>query len=127
MKNLKYDLPSGIVVFIVAIPLCLGIALASGAPLMSGIISGIIGGIVVGILSGSSTSVSGPAAGLATVVLASISKLGAFEVFSMALIIAGFLQLVGGYFKGGIIADYIPSNVIKGLLAQWRKYVYTFI
>ncbi len=117
MKNLKYDLPSGIVVFIVAIPLCLGIALASGAPLMSGIISGIIGGIVVGVLSGSSTSVSGPAAGLATVVLASISKLGAFEVFSMALIIAGFLQLVGGYFKGGIIADYIPSNVIKGLLA----------
>jgi carbonic anhydrase len=117
MKNLKYDLPSGIVVFIVAIPLCLGIALASGAPLMSGIISGIIGGIVVGILSGSTTSVSGPAAGLATVVLASISKLGAFEVFSMALMIAGFLQLVGGYFKSGIIADYIPSNVIKGLLA----------
>ncbi len=117
MKNLKYDLPSGLVVYLVALPLCLGVALASGAPLLSGIISGIIGGIVVGFFSGSQTSVSGPAAGLAAIVLASITKLGGFETFSTALLIAGFLQMAGGYFKGGIIANYIPSNVIKGLLA----------
>lgn len=116
MKHLKYDLPSGIVVYLVALPLCLGIALASGAPIMSGIISGIIGGIVVGSISGSSTSVSGPAAGLATVVLASITQLGSFEIFSTALLIAGVLQLGIGCFKGGAIANYIPSNVIKGLL-----------
>ena len=118
MKNIKYDLASGIVVYLVALPLCLGVALASGAPLLSGIISGIIGGIIVGYLSGSHTSVSGPAAGLATVVLASIAQLGGFEIFSTALLIAGFLQLAAGYFKGGIIANYIPSNVIKGLLAS---------
>lgn len=117
MKNLKYDLPSGLVVYLVALPLCLGVALASGAPLLSGIISGIIGGIVVGFFSGSNTSVSGPAAGLAAIVLASITKLGGFEIFSTALLIAGFLQMAGGYFKGGVIANYIPSNVIKGLLA----------
>lgn len=115
--KLKYDVPAGMVVFLVALPLCLGIALASGAPLISGIVSGIIGGIVVGCLSGSQTSVSGPAAGLAAVVLASISKLGGFEMFSAALLIAGLLQLVSGVFKGGFIANYIPSNVIKGLLA----------
>ncbi|MES2005535.1 MAG: SulP family inorganic anion transporter [Bacteroidota bacterium] len=115
--KIKYDLPAGLVVFLVALPLCLGIALASGAPLLSGIISGIIGGIVVGTLSGSSTSVSGPAAGLAAVVLAAITKLGGFEVFSAALFIAGFLQLLCGLLKGGFIANYIPSNVIKGLLA----------
>lgn len=117
MKNLKHDIPAGIVVFLAALPLSLGIALASGAPLMAGIISGIIGGIVVGILSGSTTSVSGPAAGLATVVLASILKLKGFETFSIALIIAGLMQMAAGAAKGGIIADYIPSNVIKGLLA----------
>lgn len=117
MKNLKYDFSSGIVVYVVALPLCMGIALASGAPLLSGIISGIIGGIVVGYLSASQTSVSGPAAGLAAIVLVSITKLGGFEVFSMALILAGLFQIAGGYFKGGIIAKYIPSNVIKGLLA----------
>jgi carbonic anhydrase len=117
MKNLKYDIPAGIVVYLVALPLCLGIALASGAPLMSGIISGIIGGVIVGSLSGSSTSVSGPAAGLATVVLASITQLGSFETFSVALVIAGVLQLIIGCLKGGAIANYIPSNVIKGLLA----------
>lgn len=115
--NIKYDLPAGLVVFLVALPLCLGIALASGAPLLSGIISGIIGGVVVGSLSGSSTSVSGPAAGLAAVVLAAITKLGGFEIFSAALFIAGFLQLLCGLLKGGFIANYIPSNVIKGLLA----------
>jgi len=117
ISKLKYDFPAGVVVFLVALPLCLGIALASGAPLLSGIISGVIGGIVVGFLSGSQTSVSGPAAGLAAVVLASITKLGGFEVFSAALFIAGFLQLAIGLLKGGFIANYIPSNVIKGLLA----------
>lgn len=117
ISRLKYDFPAGLVVFLVALPLCLGIALASGAPLLSGIISGVIGGVVVGFLSGSQTSVSGPAAGLAAVVLASITKLGGFEVFSAALFIAGFLQLASGLLKGGFIANYIPSNVIKGLLA----------
>lgn len=117
LSKIKYDLPAGLVVFLVALPLCLGIALASGAPLLSGIISGIIGGVVVGFLSGSQTSVSGPAAGLAAVVLASITELGGFEIFSVALLIAGFFQLGSGLLKGGIIANYIPSNVIKGLLA----------
>jgi carbonic anhydrase len=104
-------------VFLVALPLCLGIALASGAPLFSGIISGIIGGIVVGLASGSHTSVSGPAAGLAAVVLASITKLGAFEILLAAIVIAGALQLIMGVARAGVIANYIPSNVIKGLLA----------
>ncbi|MDO9184407.1 MAG: SulP family inorganic anion transporter [Bacteroidia bacterium] len=117
MKNLKYDLPSSLVVYLVALPLCLGVALASGAPLLSGIISGIIGGVIVGFFSGSQTSVSGPAAGLATIVLASITELGGFEVFSVALLLAGVLQMAGGFFKGGMVANYIPSNVIKGLLA----------
>jgi carbonic anhydrase len=117
MANLKQDLPAGIVVFLVALPLCLGVALASGAPLLSGIISGILGGIVVGFLSKSSTSVSGPAAGLAAVVLSSIHQLGSFETFLAAVFIAGIIQLVIGSLKAGFIADYIPSNVIKGLLA----------
>ena len=116
-NTLKYDLPAGIVVFLVALPLCLGIALASGAPLFSGIISGIIGGIVVGAVSGSHTSVSGPAAGLAAVVLASITKLGAFEILLASIFIAGVLQLILGVARAGFIANYIPSNVIKGLLA----------
>ncbi|MET0265939.1 MAG: SulP family inorganic anion transporter [Duganella sp.] len=117
MKNLKYDIPASLVVFLVALPLCLGIALASGAPLMSGVISGIIGGIVVGALSGSHTSVSGPAAGLAAVVLASITKLGAFEILLVAIVIAGVLQLIMGVCRAGFIANYIPTSVIKGLLA----------
>jgi carbonic anhydrase len=116
-NTLKYDVPAGIVVFLVALPLCLGIALASGAPLFSGIISGIIGGIVVGLISGSQTSVSGPAAGLAAVVLASITKLGAFDILLVSILIAGVLQLAMGLLRAGFIADYIPSNVIKGLLA----------
>lgn len=115
--KIKNDFPASIVVFLVAIPLCLGIALASGAPLLSGIISGIIGGIVVGALSGSHTSVSGPAAGLAAVVLASITQLGNFEVFLMAVLLAGIFQFIAGISKLGFIANYIPSNVIKGLLA----------
>lgn len=116
-STLKYDIPAGIVVFLVALPLCLGIALASGAPLLSGVISGIIGGIIVGMVSGSQTSVSGPAAGLAAVVLASITKLGAFEILLVSMLIAGVLQLAMGIFRAGFIANYIPSSVIKGLLA----------
>jgi MFS superfamily sulfate permease-like transporter len=117
IHNLKYDLPASIVVFLVALPLCLGVALASGAPLMSGIIAGIIGGIVVGSISQSQTSVSGPAAGLAAVILASITKLGSFEILLTSILIAGSLQLAMGIFRAGFIANYIPSNVIKGLLA----------
>jgi carbonic anhydrase len=116
-SKLKYDLPASIVVFLVALPLCLGVALASGAPLLSGIISGIIGGIVVGLISKSQTSVSGPAAGLAAVVISSITELGSFEIFLSAVIIAGVIQIVLGFLKAGVMADYIPSNVIKGLLA----------
>ena len=117
LQNLKHDLPASIVVFLVALPLCLGVALASGAPLLSGVIAGIIGGIVVGLISKSHTSVSGPAAGLAAVVLASITKLGAFEILLVSILIAGVLQLAMGLLRAGFIANYIPSNVIKGLLA----------
>ncbi|MBY0482435.1 MAG: SulP family inorganic anion transporter [Chitinophagaceae bacterium] len=115
--NIKYDLPASVVVFLVALPLCLGVALASGAPLLAGVISGIIGGVVVGILSQSHTSVSGPAAGLAAVVLSSITLLGSFEIFLLAVVIAGLMQVALGISKAGFIANYIPSNVIKGLLA----------
>ena len=117
LLNIKQDFPASLVVFLVALPLCLGVALASGAPLLSGLISGIIGGIVVGFLSQSHTSVSGPAAGLAAVVLSSIMQLGSFETFLLAVVIAGVLQVVMGIAKAGFIANYIPSNVIKGLLA----------
>ena len=113
---MKFDFIAAIVVFLVAIPLCLGIALASGAPLFSGIISGIIGGLVVGSLSGSQVSVSGPAAGMAAVVLAAITQLGSFNVFLFALVLAGFLQILIGTLRAGFIADYVPSNVIQGLL-----------
>lgn len=117
MLKFKNDIPAGLVVFLVALPLCLGVALASGAPLISGIISGIIGGIIVGALSGSQSSVSGPAAGLAAVVLTSITELGTFNIFLLAVIISGIIQLLLGILKMGIIADYIPSSIIKGLLA----------
>jgi len=117
ISRIKNDLPSSIVVFLVALPLCLGVALASGAPLLSGVIAGIIGGIVVGSLSQSHTSVSGPAAGLAAVVLSAVTKLGSFDIFLMAVVIAGVIQLLAGIAKGGIIANYIPGNVIKGLLS----------
>jgi carbonic anhydrase len=116
-SKIKYDLPASIVVFLVALPLCLGVALASGAPLLSGIISGIIGGVVVGLISNSQTSVSGPAAGLAAVVLSSITQLGSFEIFLTAVLLAGVFQIMLGFLKAGVMADYIPSNVIKGLLA----------
>ncbi len=115
-KELKSDLPASIVVFFVAVPLCLGIALASGAPLFSGIIAGIVGGIVVGIASGSPLGVSGPAAGLAVIVLTAIATLGSWEAFLMAVVIAGFLQLIMGFAKAGFIAYFFPSSVIKGML-----------
>jgi len=119
-SNLKYDFPAGLVVYLVALPLCLGVALAStGRPdlLFSGIISGVIGGIVIGILSGSSLGVSGPAAGLVVIVLTAIETLGSFEAFLLAVVIAGAIQLVAGFLKAGIIGYYFPSSVIKGMLA----------
>jgi MFS superfamily sulfate permease-like transporter len=116
-KNLKYDIPASIVVFLVAMPLCLGIAMASGAPLFSGLISGIVGGIVVGALSGSALGVSGPAAGLAVIVLNAITDLGGFEIFLVAVILAGIIQIIMGFAKAGIIAYYFPSSVIYGMLA----------
>ncbi|RBN51633.1 SulP family inorganic anion transporter [Flavobacterium psychrolimnae] len=115
--NLKSDFASGLVVFLVALPLCLGIAMASGAPLFSGIISGIIGGIVVGYFSTSHISVSGPAAGLTAIVLTAITDLGAFDVFLTAVFIAGLLQLILGFAKAGSISNYFPTNVIEGMLA----------
>ena len=111
------DLISGLVVFLVAIPLCLGIALASGAPLLSGLISGVIGGIVVGSLSGSHISVSGPAAGLAAIVMAQIASLGGFEAFLLAVVLSGAMQIGFGLLKGGALANFFPNNVIRGLLA----------
>ncbi len=116
-SNVGGDLAAGLVVFFVAVPLCLGIALASGAPLFSGIVSGIIGGLVVGVLSKSKLSVTGPAAGLAAIVLAAITELGAFNIFLCAGIIAGCIQLALGFLKAGSIANYFPSNVIEGMLA----------
>lgn len=114
--NLRSDIPSGIVVFLVAVPLCLGIALASGAPFFSGLIAGIVGGIVIGTISNSNLSVSGPAAGLAAIVLAAITTLGSFDIFLVAVVIAGAIQLLLGFLKAGIVANYIPGNVIKGML-----------
>lgn len=114
---LKHDLPAGLSVFFVALPLCLGIALASGAPLYAGIISGIIGGIVVSVISGSPLSVSGPAAGLTTVVSATIISYGDYRVFLLSIIVAGLFQLMLGLLKLGSIANYFPSSVIKGMLA----------
>jgi MFS superfamily sulfate permease-like transporter len=115
-KNLKSDLPSSIVVFFVAIPLCLGIALASGAPLFSGLIAGIIGGVVVGSISKSPLGVSGPAAGLAAIVLTAIANLGSFENFLLAVVLGGAIQFLFGILKAGVIGYYFPSSVIKGML-----------
>ena len=115
-SSLKRDLPASIVVFFVAIPLCLGIALASGAPLFSGLIAGIIGGIVVGALSGSEIGVSGPAAGLAAIVLSAIGTLGGWENFLVAVVLGGAIQILFGILKAGIIGYYFPSSVIKGML-----------
>ena len=116
LSNLKHDLPASIVVFFVALPLCLGIALASGAPLFSGLISGIIGGIVVGSFSGSQVGVSGPAAGLAAIVLTAIGSLGGFENFLLAVVLGGIIQFIFGILRAGIIGYYFPSSVIKGML-----------
>ncbi len=116
-SNFKSDISSSIVVFLVAVPLCLGIALASGAPLFAGVISGIIGGIIVGMISGSALGVSGPAAGLAVIVLDAIQDLGAFPVFLAAVVVGGVIQIILGFAKAGIIGYYFPSSVIKGMLS----------
>lgn len=115
-ENLRYDLKASLVVFFVALPLCLGIAIASGAPPMSGLIAGIVGGIVVGAFSKSHVSVSGPAAGLTVIVLDSISSLGTFELFLGSLVISGLIQLILGFFKAGVLGYYFPHSVIKGML-----------
>lgn len=114
---MKHDLRAGLSVFLVALPLCLGIALASGAPIYAGLMSGIIGGVVVSLISGAQLGVSGPAAGLSTIVAASIVSLGNYNVFLLAVIVAGLFQLIIGVFKLGVFASYFPSSVIKGMLA----------
>ncbi len=116
-NDIKTDFPASVVVFFVALPLCLGIALASGAPLFSGVIAGIVGGIVVGIASSSPLGVSGPAAGLAVIVLTAIGTLGSYEAFLLAVVLAGVLQLLLGFLKAGVIAYFFPSSVIKGMLS----------
>lgn len=117
IRGLRYDIPSSIVVFLVALPLCLGVALASNAPLFSGLIAGITGGIVVGLASKSHLSVSGPAAGLTAIVAVAVTTLPSFEAFLVAVAICGVLQIILGFLKAGVIGDYIPNNVIKGMLA----------
>ncbi|NVO86014.1 SulP family inorganic anion transporter [Hymenobacter terrestris] len=116
-SSLGQDLPAGLVVFLVALPLCLGISLASGAPLLSGVIAGIVGGIVVSWLSGSALSVSGPAAGLTAIIVAAIATLGSFEAVLAATVLAGILQIVLGIARAGIIGLYFPTSVIRGMLA----------
>jgi MFS superfamily sulfate permease-like transporter len=117
LKSVSADFPASIVVFLVALPLCLGIALGSQAPLFSGLIAGIVGGIVIGSISGSQLSVSGPAAGLTAIVAAAITSMSSFEVFLLAVMLGGLLQIIFGFLKAGIIGDYIPYSVIKGMLA----------
>jgi MFS superfamily sulfate permease-like transporter len=116
-SSLAKDLAGGLVVFLVALPLCLGIALASGAPMLAGLVSGVVGGLLVAWLSGSHTSVSGPAAGMVAVVLAQVAALGSYEAFLVAVILAGAIQILLGALRAGFIAAFFPSNVIKGLLA----------
>ncbi|NBV48310.1 MAG: SulP family inorganic anion transporter, partial [Verrucomicrobia bacterium] len=116
-STLTKDLAGGLVVFLVALPLCLGIALASGAPMLAGLVSGVVGGLLVAWLSGSHTSVSGPAAGMVAVVLAQVAVLGSYEAFLVAVILAGAIQILLGALRAGFIAAFFPSNVIKGLLA----------
>src|SRR5690606_9562131 len=115
-RNLKYDFPASIVVFLVALPLCLGIAMASGAPLFAGLLTGIIGGLVIASISGSQLSVSGPAAGLTVIVFGAISTLG-YNTFLLAVVLAGVIQLILGLIKAGTIGNYFPSAVIEGMLA----------
>ena len=116
-RHLPQDIPAGVVVFLVALPLCLGIALASGVPLLAGLLSGVIGGLLVAVLSGSQLSVSGPAAGLVTIVVDAIATLGGFSGFLTAVVLAGVLQLVLARLRAGDIGCYVPSAVIKGMLA----------
>jgi len=116
-RNFKYDVPSAVVVFLVALPLCLGIALASGAPLFSGLIAGIVGGLIVAPLSGSPLGVSGPAAGLAVIVYGAIEELGAYPTFLAAVVVAGITQMILGALRAGVIGYYFPSSVIKGMLS----------
>lgn len=116
-SNLRHDAPASLVVALVALPLCLGIALASGAPLFSGVVAGIVGGIVVGAVSRSPLSVSGPAAGLTVIVLTAIKDMGTFNAFLTAVILAGCLQVVFGVLRAGIVSDFFPASVIKGMLA----------
>lgn len=116
-STIKQDLPAGLVVFLVALPLCLGIALASGAPLFSGLIAGIVGGVVVAVFSGSQLAVSGPAAGLTVIVLNAITEIGSYQGFLLAVVLAGVLQVILGFAKAGMIGKYFPSSVIKGMLA----------
>ena len=115
--TIKQDFPAGLVVFLVALPLCLGIALASGAPLFSGLIAGIVGGVVVAVFSGSQLAVSGPAAGLTVIVLNAITEIGSYQGFLLAVVLAGVLQIILGFAKAGTIGKYFPSSVIKGMLA----------
>lgn len=115
-RYLDHDIPAGIVVFLVALPLCLGIAIASGAPPFSGVIAGVVGGLVVAVLSGSQLSVSGPAAGLTVIIAAAIEKLG-FDAVLLAIALSGLMQLAMGYLRAGIIGAFFPSAVIKGMLA----------
>ncbi len=116
-KHFKDDAPASLVVFLVALPLCLGIALASGAPLFSGIIAGLVGGLLVSMLSGSQLCVSGPAAGLTVIVFTAIEKLGSFQGLLVAVVLAGIFQLALGYLRAGIIGAFFPSAVIEGMLA----------
>ncbi len=117
IRHLKDDIPAGIVVFLVALPLCLGIALASGAPLFSGLIGGLVGGLIVSWLSGSQLAVSGPAAGLTVIVFNAIETLGSFQGLLVACVLAGIMQLVLGFLRAGIIGAFFPSAVIEGMLA----------
>src|SRR6188768_1381769 len=115
--TLRKDALAGLIVFLIALPLCLGIAQASGAPLFAGVVAGIIGGVVVGFFSKSALSVSGPAAGLIAIVVTAIQGFGSFQIFLCAVLVAGFIQLVLGFLRAGTIANYFPSNVIEGMLA----------
>jgi MFS superfamily sulfate permease-like transporter len=115
--TIKQDFPSGLVVFLVALPLCLGIALASGAPLFSGLITGVVGGVVVAVFSGSQLAVSGPAAGLTVIVLNAITEIGSYQGFLLAVVLAGVIQIILGFAKAGTIGKYFPSSIIKGMLA----------
>src|SRR6188768_147614 len=116
ISTLGRDAIAGAVVFLVAVPLCLGVAQASGANPIAGLIAGIVGGIVVGLISGSHVSVSGPAAGLTAIVASQIETLGSYEAFLLAVAIAGIIQIALGLARAGVIAVYFPMSVIRGLL-----------